>query len=100
MPEHEASRFHRLEALADRFIPPAILSRSPEDARRARFAVGLAWVSGCFYLLAVFVQGPANSRVVLALNTVSMLVCFSAPFVLRRLGRLALVCHAVLAVGF
>jgi signal transduction histidine kinase len=99
-PDDRATWFRRLEALTDRFIPPAILSRSTEDARRARLGVAFAWIGTCAFLLAVFVQGPVNSRALLVLNALSALLCFSAPFVLRRIGRPALIGHGVLALSF
>ncbi|HZS41455.1 MAG TPA: histidine kinase dimerization/phospho-acceptor domain-containing protein [Polyangia bacterium] len=90
----------RLEALADRFVPPELIERSPEDARRARFAVGLSWIAGSIFLVASFVQASANTRAVVVLNAASAALCFAVPFALRRFGRLVLLCHVVLAVNF
>ncbi len=89
----------RLEALADRFIPPAILTRSPEDARRARFAIAAAWLAAGFFVVATVVQGPTN-RPLLVLNALSALLCAAAPFAVRRLGRPEPICHLVLALSF
>jgi signal transduction histidine kinase len=93
-------RARRLEAIADGFVPPGLFDRSPEEARRARFGVVLAWVGVLFFLLGVVVQGPMNSRAVLVLNLLSALLCFAAPFVIRGTGRTLLVCHVVLGLGY
>ncbi|MBI5495112.1 MAG: HAMP domain-containing histidine kinase [Deltaproteobacteria bacterium] len=93
-------RLQRLEELTDRFVPPEILRRSPEDARRARFAVAFAFLAGGFFVVALVVQAPLNSPLVAALNALSAVLCFGAPLAVRRFGRADLVCHGVLALGF
>jgi len=89
-----------VERLIDWFIPPAVLERSPEHARQARFAVALAWISVGFFVAAMLVQGPVNSRALLVMNALSALLCVAAPFVLKWVGRPALICHGVLAIAY
>src|ERR1051326_4907776 len=84
----------------DAFIPPALLRHSPEDARRARLAVGIGFLLVPVFAILVGIHLLNRNVLEAELNGVLGLIIGLMPFVLRATGRLLLVVTGILAVAY
>ncbi|HVU04778.1 MAG TPA: ATP-binding protein [Polyangiaceae bacterium] len=92
--------FRLLAARIDGFVPPSLLARSPEDARRARLGVGMAFLMVPVFVVLVLVHLASGNVREAALNGVLLLCLASAPYILRATGRLLPVVNGMLALAF
>ena len=76
----------RLEALADRALPREIVAASPDEARRARLAVALAWLSSFYFIVAAVAQTAAHNLRAVTVDLFLAAVIGLAPPLGRRLG--------------
>jgi signal transduction histidine kinase/ActR/RegA family two-component response regulator len=97
----------RLEALRrtvaahiDGYIPEALLRESPEDARRARLAVGVAMLLVPVFMLLVVVHLSHQNEREAALNAFIGAVLVFIPILLRTTGRFFLILNGALSLTF
>jgi signal transduction histidine kinase len=88
----------RLGAATDWFLSEDTL-RSPEEARRARLAVAIAWLTALFSFAAAAGQLVAGNRRAVTLDLILALLTVTAPFLAKRVG-LKPVSHALMALAF
>jgi signal transduction histidine kinase len=88
----------RLGAATDWFISLETL-RSPEEARRARLAIAIAWTTGIFSLAAALGQLFVGNRRAVTVDLIMAVLTLAAPFVGRRAG-LRPVAHGLLGISF
>jgi signal transduction histidine kinase len=76
----------RFEAFVDRALPLAYAARSPDERRRARFAVVLAWVASLCFIVAAIGHAVAGSYLMLLIDIGLTLLVGSTPLMGRRLS--------------
>jgi signal transduction histidine kinase/ActR/RegA family two-component response regulator len=88
----------RVGAATDWFLLPDTL-QSPEETRRARLGVAIAWVTALLSIAAAAGQLLAGNRRGMTLDLALASLTVAAPFVAKRLG-LRPVAHGMLALAF
>ncbi len=90
----------RLVSVADSFVPERMVAAGPEEIRRARVAVLIAWLMGTMFA-AVLVMRVAAAEWHAAMVDVGLVICcFLAPYLLRWTGQYALIVGTTLGAVF
>lgn len=84
----------------DRFIPPDLLRDSPEDARRARLAIGVGFLLVPVFAVLVLVHLANGNWREAGFNAFLGTVIGLIPFALRATGRFFLILNAILSITF
>ncbi len=95
---NDPSRFEWLEKRIDRLIAPQVFSKSTEDIRRARLAVGSCVVATVLFGVAMVVQG--HYPLLLAVNGLSAIMCLATLLIVRFSGQVVVAANTVMAAAF
>jgi signal transduction histidine kinase len=89
-----------LERMVEGFVPPALSAESPEDARRARTGVAVAWLMVPVFIILATMHAVFQNGREAVLNAVLAASSAATPFALRRVGRFGPVLNTLLGIAF